>query len=216
MTRSSRSELRPKMKIETIFLVFAVLTWSISSTGESDAQDDIWKAFAPVDSTVDAELQDWLENAYLPNLDVSEFHLRSRFAAVDSGELDRRFKLSFDDVERFGRDASRRLIYPETLNLSDSDVSLEMFPGVAYRIAVKSHDVGRNSGMSIVRSWIMENGFTGRERVYFEIQPTGEIVGFFSANPRFYSVRSTPTDGVVVISEIDYVGYRESNPRRVD
>jgi hypothetical protein len=142
--------------------------------------------------------------------------LRSRFAEVDSSELDRRFKASLDDAERFVQDSRGRFIYPETLDLSESDILLEMFPGVAYRIAVVRHDVGRNSGMSMVHSWIMENGSTGRERVYFEIQRTGDILGVFNATPRMYLVGSTPTDGVVVISEIDYGGYRKSNPIRID
>jgi hypothetical protein len=204
------------MKIASIFLIFAIMTWPISSASESAAEDPIWNAFSPVDSTVEAELQDWFEDSYLPNLDSNEFHLRSRFAGVDSSELDRRFKMSFDDVERFDRDSRGRPIHPETLDLADSDVLLEMFPGVAYRVAVTSHDTGRHNGMSMVRIWVVENGFTGRERVYFEIKRTGEILGFFRASPRTYLVNSTPTDGVVVISEIDYDAYRKANPIRID
>ncbi len=90
-----------------------------------------------------------------------------------------------------------------------------MFPGVVYRIAVVRHGIGRHNGTSMVHSWIMENGFTGRERVYFEIQRTGEILGFLNVTPRMYLVRSTPTDGVVVISEFDSDGYHKSNPMRL-
>ena len=198
------------MKIEPLFLALAITTWSIFSTSDSVAQDHIWKAFGPVDSTVDAELEDWFESTYLPNLDSGEFHLRSRFAEVDSSELDRRFKTSLDDAERFDRDTRGRLIYPEILDVSGSDILVEMFPGAAYRIAIVRHQIGRHTGMSMVHGWVMENGFTGREQVYFEIKGNGEIISSFVANPRMYRVSPTPKEGVVVISEFDHDGVMKS------
>ena len=218
MTQSSRSGLGPKMKPILIFLALVITTGTSWSANESAAQDQIWRAFSPVDSIVDAELQDWLEDTYLPNLESREYHLRSRFAEVDSSELDRRFRMSFDDIDRFERHSSWRYghIYPEVLEVSESDILVEMFPGTAYRIAVVRHATGRSNGMSMVHVWVLENGFTGRERVYFEIKRDGEIIGIFLANPRMYRVSSTPKEGVVVISEFDYEGVRKSRPVRFD
>lgn len=203
------------MKIFSLFFGLAIMAWSTSSTSESPAQDEIWNAFSPPSPVVEAELQSWFDDTYLPNLDAREFHLRSRFAVVDAKELNQRFKTSFDDAKRFSQDSRGRLVYPEALDLSNSDIELEMFPGAVYRIAVVRRDIGSNTGMSMVHSWIMGDGFTGGERVYFEIRLSGEILGVFLANPRMYLVRSTPTDGVVVISEYDYNGYHEANAGRL-
>lgn len=196
--------------------VVVTLSWLILPTNESAARETLWKAFGPVEPAVEAALSDWYENEYLPNLDSKEHLLRSRFARVDAGELDRRFKDSLITSERFGRNSRGMLVHPKPLEVSPTDIVLDMFPGASYRIAVFRHDVGSNNGMSMVRSWIMQTGFTGREKVYFEIKRSGSITAVFLANPRMYYVRSTPTDGVVVISEYDYESYHKSNARRLD
>ena len=200
------------MKITPLFLALTVMISSIWSIRDSVAQVQIWNAFGPVDTKFDAELHDWYESTYLPNLESSEHHLRSRFVAVDPIELDRRFKASFDDVERFERDTRGRLVYPNELLLSESDILLEMFPGVTYRISIVRHEIGRNTGMSMVHGWIMENGFTGREQVYFEINLNGRIKSSFVANPRMYRISATSQEGIVVISEFDHDSVMKSFP----
>lgn len=202
------------MKTKPLFLALAITTSSIWSISFSAAQDQVWNAFGSVDSAIDAELNDWFESTYLPNLESSEYHLRSRFVSVDPIELGRRFQASFDDAGRFERDTSGRLVYPDELLLSESDILLEMFPGATYRISIVRHVIGRY-GLTMVHGWIMENGFTGRERVYFEIKSDGRIICSFLAYPRMYRVSPTPMESIVVVSEFDHDGYMKSNSGRL-
>jgi len=207
VTQGGRSELSPQMKITSLFLALVATFWLIS---ESIAQDQIWNAFGSVDLEVNAELGDWYESTYLPNLDSRKHHVRSRFALVDPIQLDSQFKKSLQDVDRFERDRHGRLVFPDELLLSESDILIEMFPGETYRISIIRHKIGRNSGMSMVRGWIMEDGFTGREQVYFEVKRDGAIIGSFIAKDKMYRVSATSKEGIVVISEFDHDGVMKS------
>lgn len=207
MTQSGRSESLPKMKTTPLFLALVTSIWLIS---ESVAQDQVWKAFGSVDLEANSELGDWYENTYLPNLDLAEHHIRSRFASVDPKQLDGQFKRSLQDVDRFERDGRGRLVFPDEVLLSESDILIEMFPGEIYRISIVRHSTGRHTAMSMVHGWIMGDEFTGREQVYFEVERNGAIIGSFIAEGKMYRVSSTPKDGIVVISEFDHDGVMKS------
>ena len=195
------------MKITSLFLALVATVWVIS---ESVAQNQIWHAFGSVDQEVHTELGDWYESTYLPNLDSREHHVRSRFASVDPIQLDSRFKKSLQDADRFERDGRGRLVFPDEMLLSESDVLVQMFPGETYRISIVRHKIGRHSGMKMVHSWIMGEGFTGREQVYFELKRDGAIIGSFVAKDKMYRISPTPTEGIVVISEFDHDGVMKS------
>ncbi len=195
------------MKITSLFLALVTTIWLIS---ESVAQDQIWNAFGSVDLEVNAGLDDWYESTYLPNLDLREHHVRSRFALVDPIQLNSQFKKSLQDVDRFERDTRGRLVFPDEILLSESDILIEMFPGETYRISIVRHKIGRHSGMSMVHGWIMGEGFTGREQVYFEVKRDGAIVGSFRAKDKYYRVSPTLKEGIVVISEFDRDGVMKS------
>jgi hypothetical protein len=64
--------------------------------------------------------------------------------------------------------------------------------------------------MKMVHGWIMGEGFTGREQVYFELKRDGAIIGSFFAKDKMYRVSPTPTEGIVAISEFDLDGVMKS------
>ena len=203
------------MSLAIRFFLLAGVTISFWFTSSSVAEDRIWNAFSAVEKNTEIVLADWYENTYLASLEYSEFLIRSRFVVFDPVALDRHFKASLDDAERFEKDSRGRFIYPDVKPLSDSDLSIEMFPDRKYRIAIVRHNIGRSSGMSMVHGWILDEGFTGRERVYFEVKRDGKLVFAFMANPRMYIIGSTPMDGVAVISVFDLDGVTRSNARRI-
>ncbi len=198
------------MRILTVFSALIFMTSSIGAASDSPTPTEVYEALGPVSPDLEGELRDWLEETYLPKLDSGEHHIRSRFASVDFLRLDRQFKESLQDVERFERDARGRLIYPDEMQLSESDIFIEMFPGETYRFSVVGLETGRHTGMRMVRGWIIGEGFTGRERVYFEVKRNGEIIGSLIAKGKMYRVKPTPKEGIVVISEFDLDGVMKS------
>jgi len=120
---------------------------------------------------------DWLENSYIPDMDGAEHHKRSRLAVVDPVLLKGRFESSKESSESFERDRRDRLVLTQDFSPSKSAILFEMFPGESYRVSVVHYKVSRNSGMLMVNGLLIGEGFTGREREYFEVTLDGKVRG---------------------------------------
>ena len=120
-------------------------------------------------------------------------------------------KASLAYREHLERDQRGMVVFPQDINASATDILFEMFPGETYRVAVTRYRVGSSRLIATVRGLLVGTGFTGRERVKFEIGLDGRVILILLVTKeRMYHVLPTPEPDVVVNMELDQVAVGKS------
>jgi len=141
----------------------------------------------------------WLTREYVPNMDLTEFHIRSTFVKVDPDELRRVLQDAYDDSGGFIEPGA-------SLALSDFNIIFPLFPDVSVRATLVHLKVGRHSGLVTARFRTLrqESDYIGNtDNIYIEITSEGLVSGIVDTADGMYRVRPTPTPGVLVVSEMD-------------
>ena len=157
-------------------------------------------AFKTIEPIEYQRLEPWLNDVFIPSLEIPEAFIRVNILNVDSAEFN---SLLFDSAQIRSGSLWRTAATEE----DDSDVIISLFDDVEFRIAVAQHKVGRNSGLITTRSRIVDKDATGREHVYFEISQDGSLAGSIAAGGRLFNIYPSIVPGQVVVAELDSKEY---------
>jgi hypothetical protein len=141
----------------------------------------------------------WLASEYSPYMDQAEFHIRSTFVNVDPDGLRSAFQDTYESNGGF--------IEPGANSAhSDSDIVFPLFPDVSVRATLVHLKVGRHSGIVTARFKTVrqESDYMGNtDNIYIEITSEGVVSGIVDTPDGMYRIRPTPTQDVLVVSEMD-------------
>ncbi len=186
-------------------VVSAAIVLSVHSSAATEPSAEVFApdsgpsqlVFQRASADEQAELDEWLNDQYLPSLDMPEAHKRSEIARIDAESLARLLANSFE--------ANGGPVPPTThLYESESDLIFNLFSDFQMRGSVVQYTLGRHSGLIMARlRSAPSSGDKSTDNIYLEITATGVIRGVVDTCDGFFRIRQTPVIGLVVVSEMD-------------
>ena len=144
---------------------------------------------SPADETSLSRIQPWVDDVFLPKLDVPKAIIRVGAVTVDAEYLQDELLKSFQALRQgTGENDARR--------------ALQLFPDKTYIIEVNKHRVG-STGFYNFGAQIVSEVRRDRQYFQFEIAPDGRVFGRGVSDSGIYSIVPTPDPSILLVLEID-------------